>query len=228
MLKKKKKLTKRAIKEDKLVTSFNNTLTFIDEYKSKIIFFGSITLVAAFLTIFFVNRNIQQNQQAGLELSRMFKVYDNGSYLIAINGKPGTNLVGLKKIVEDYGGTEKGETAKIYLANSYSLLGKYEEAYKYFKDYDGNINMYKAASLAGQGNYYASKKDYAKAADYFEKAAHVSELVALDPEYLLKAGINYLLVGNKTKAKEVFNEIKTGYKTSLVSNQVDKYLAQAE
>lgn len=228
MLKKKKKLTKRAIKEDKLVTSFNNTLTFIDEYKSKIILFGSVTLVAAFLAIFFVNRNIQQNQQAGLELSRMFKVYDNGSYLVAINGKPGTNLVGLKKIVEDYGGTEKGETAKIYLANSYSLLGKYEEAYKYFKDYDGNIDMYKAASLAGQGNYYASKKDYAKAAEYFEKAAHVSKLIALDPEYLLKAGINYLLVGNKTKAKEVFNNIKTDYRTSLVSNQVDKYLAQAE
>jgi len=228
MLKKKKKLTKKAIKEDKLVTSFNNTLTFIDEYKSKIILFGSVTLVAAFLAIFFVNRNIQQNQQAGLELSRMFKVYDNGSYLVAINGKPGTNLVGLKKIVEDYGGTEKGETAKIYLANSYSLLGKYEEAYKYFKDYDGNIDMYKAASLAGQGNYYASKKDYAKAAEYFEKAAHVSKLIALDPEYLLKAGINYLLVCNKTKAKEVFNNIKTDYRTSLVSNQVDKYLAQAE
>ena len=33
MLKKKKKLTKKAIKEDKLVTSFNNTLDFIDEYR---------------------------------------------------------------------------------------------------------------------------------------------------------------------------------------------------
>ena len=228
MLKKKKKLTKRAIKEDKFVTSFNNALAFIDEYRSKIILYGGITLVAAFLIIFFVNRNIQLNQQAGLELSRMATIYDSGSYLEAINGKPGTNLVGLKKIVEEYGGTENGETAKIYLANSYSFLGKYEDAYKYFKEYDGSIDMYKAASLAGQGNYYASKKDYAKAADYFEKAAHVSELVALDPEYLLKAGINYLLVGNKTKAKEVFNEIKTGYKTSLVSNQVDKYLAQAE
>ena len=228
MLKKKKRLVKRAIKEDKLLTSFNNAIAFIDEYRSKIMLYGGFILVAAFLIIFFVNRNIQLNQKAGLELSRMMTVYNNGSYFEAINGKPGTNLVGLKKIVEDYGGTEHGETAKIFLANSYSFLGKYEKAYKCFKDYDGSIDIYKAASLAGQGDYYASKKDYAKAADYFEKAAHVSELDALNPEYLLKAGINYLFAGNKTKAKEVFNNIKSDYKTSTVSNQVDKYLVQAE
>jgi len=228
MLKKKKKVTKRAIKEDKFVTSFNNTIAFIDEYKSKIMLYGGIALVAAFLIIFFVNRNIQLNQEAGLELSRMVAIYDSGSYLEAINGKPGTNLVGLKKIVENYGGTENGETAKIYLANSYSFLGKYEEAFKYFKEYDGSINMYKAASLGGQGDYFASKKDYSKAADYFEKAAHVDKLVALNPEYLLKAGINYLYAGNKEKAKEVLNNIKTDYKTSTVSNQVEKYLVQTD
>ena len=228
MLKKKKKLTKRAIKEDKFISSFNNALAFIDEYKSKIMLYGGITLVAVFLIIFFVNRNIQLNQQAGLELSRMVTIYDSGSYLVAINGKPGTNLVGLMKIVEEYDGTANGEIAKIYLANSYSLLGNYEEAFKYYKDYNGDIEMYKAASLAGQGDYFASKKDYENAADFFEKAAHVSELIALNPEYLLKAGINYLYSGNKTKAKEVFNNIKLDYKTSSVLNQVDKYLVQAE
>ncbi|MCH7827295.1 MAG: hypothetical protein IIC75_04885, partial [Bacteroidetes bacterium] len=147
MLKKKKKLTKKTIKEDKLVTSFNNALAFIDEYRSKIMLYGGIVLVTVVLIIFFVNRNIQLNQQAGLVLSRMVTIYDSGSYLEAINGKPGTKLVGLKKIVEDYSGTKNGETAKIYLANSYNFLGKYDEAFKYFKDYDGNINMYKAASL---------------------------------------------------------------------------------
>lgn len=228
MLKKKKKITKHHIKEDKLITTFNNTLAFVDEYKSKIMLYGSITLVALFLIIFFVNRNIQQNQKAGLELSRMVTIYDNGSYLEAIDGKLGTNLIGLKKIVEDYGSTENGEIAKIYLANSYSFLGKYEEAYKYYKDYDGSIDMYKAASLAGQGDYFASKNDYEKAAELFNKAAMVSELNALNSEYLLKAGINYLKTGDKDNAKKLFNLIKVDYKTSAVANQVDKYLAQAE
>jgi len=35
MLKKRKKITKHNIKEDKLITTFNNTLAFVDEYKSK-------------------------------------------------------------------------------------------------------------------------------------------------------------------------------------------------
>ncbi len=228
MLKKKKKLTRRAIKEDKLVSSFNDALAFFDEYKSKIMLYGGITLAAVFLIIFFVNRNIQLNEKAGLELARVMNIYDSGSYLEAVNGKPGTNLFGLKKIVEEYGSTENGEIAKIYLANSYSFLGKYEEAYNYYKAYNGDIDMYKAASLAGQGDYFALKNDYAKAADYFEKAAHINKLVAMDPEYLLKAGINYLLAGNKAKAKEVLSNIKSDYKTSSVSIQADKYLAQAE
>jgi len=228
MLKKKKKISRHHIKEDKLITTFNNTLAFVDEYKSKIMLYGGVSLVAIFLVIFFVNRNIQQNQKAGLELSRMIPIYDNGSYLEAIDGKLGTNLLGFKKIAEDYDGTENGEIAKIYLANSYSFLGKYEEAYKYYKDYDGSIDMYKAASLAGQGDYFAAKKDFAKAAELFNNAFNVSELNALNSEYLLKAGINYLKTGNKTKAKELFNLIKVDYKTSTVANQVDKYLAQAE
>ncbi|PJA97857.1 MAG: hypothetical protein CO128_10400 [Ignavibacteriales bacterium CG_4_9_14_3_um_filter_30_11] len=228
MLKKRKKITKHNIKEDKLITTFNNTLAFVDEYKSKIMLYGGITLVAAFLIIFFVNRNIQQNQKAGLELSRMIGIYDNGSYLEAINGKLGTNFLGFKKIVEEYGSTENGEIAKIYLANSYSLLGKYEDAYKIFKDYSGSINMYKAASLAGQADYFVANKDYEEAAELYNNASLVSELNALNSEYLLKAGINYLKIGNKAKAKELFNLIKVNYKTSGVANQVDKYLAQAE
>jgi len=228
MLKKRKKITKHNIKEDKLITTFNNTLAFVDEYKSKIMLYGGITLVAAFLIIFFVNRNIQHNQKAGLELSRMIGIYDNGSYLEAINGKLGTNFLGFKKIVEEYGSTENGEIAKIYLANSYSLLGKYEDAYKIFKDYSGSINMYKAASLAGQADYFVANKDYEEAAELYNNASLVSELNALNPEYLLKAGINYLKIGNKAKAKELFNLIKVNYKTSGVANQVDKYLAQAE
>jgi len=228
MLKKKKKITKHAIKEDKLITTFNNTLSFVDEYKSKLMLYGGITLVAAILIIFFVNRNIQQNQKAGLELSRMVTIYDNGSYLEAIDGKLGTNLLGFKKIVEEYGSTENGETAKIYLANSYSFLGKYEDAYKIYKDYSGSISMYKAASLAGQADYFAAKKDYEKAADFYNDASLVSELNALNSEYLLKAGINYLQTGNKEKAKELFNLVKVNYKTSGFANQVDKYLAQVE
>ena len=69
-------------------------------------------------------------------------LYDQGSYLEAIEGRPSQNIIGLKKIVEDYGSTENGETAKIYLANSYDMLGKPDEALKYYSDYDGDISIY--------------------------------------------------------------------------------------
>jgi len=228
MLTKKKKLSKKEIKEDKLVSLMVKVENFYEDYKNKIVLYSGILIVAALAAYFYVNQQKAANEEAGLHLSRVMQIFDSGSYLEAIEGRQGTNIIGLKRVVEEFGSTENGETAKIYLANSYNFLGKYDEAFKYFKDYDGNINMYKAASLAGQGDYYASKKDYAKAGDYFEKAAHINELVALNPEYLLKAGINYIFAGNRTKAKEVLNNIKTDYKSFTVSNQVDKYLVQVE
>jgi tetratricopeptide (TPR) repeat protein len=152
-------------------------------------------------------------------------LYDQGAYLEAIEGRQGTNIIGLKKLVEDFGGSENGETAKIYLANSYAFLGNYDEAFKYYKDYGGSIDYFEAASLAGQAGYYAVKEDYEKAADLYLKASKLSRVNSQNPDYLLNAGIYYLKIGEKEEAKILFNRIKDDYATSLAYREVDKYLS---
>jgi TolA-binding protein len=165
------------------------------------------------------------NEQAGLALSRVIDSYDKGSYLEAIEGKAGTDVIGLKKIVEDYDGTENGEMAKIYLANSYNRLGKFDEAFKYYKSYSGDIPLLKAASLAGQAGYYAYKNEFEKAGDLFRDAAHVNKYNVENPDYMLKAAINYINAGQKENAKELLLTIKNDYKTSSASRDADRYLA---
>ena len=154
--------------------------------------------------------------------------YDRGSYLEAIEGKEGTNIAGLKKIVEDYGSTENGELSKIYLANSYNFLGRNDEALKYYEDYSGSNKTYKASALAGQAGIYADKKEYEKAANLFLKASRVSKDNPLNSDYMLDAGINYLKVGNNDQAKELFETIKKDYPTSTAFREVDRYLSQIE
>jgi len=225
MITKKKKLSKKEIKEDKLVSFVYKTQSFYEDYKNKIFTYGAVIVAAVAIAYFYVNQQRTDNDNAGVELSRTMMLYDQGAYLQAIEGQQGTNIIGLKKIVEEYGGTENGESAKIFLANSYSFLGNYEEALNYYKDYSGSIDYFKAAAIAGRAGYYASKNDYKEAADLYKEAAGVTEVNAQNSEYLLNAGINLLKAGNKQEAKTVFETIREKYSTTLAGREIGQYLA---
>jgi tetratricopeptide (TPR) repeat protein len=224
MLQKKKKLSKKEIKEDKLVSFVNKSANFFEEYKNKIFTYGVIAVIAIAAVYFYINQKNVDNQEAATELSRVMKLYDQGSYLEAIEGKQGTNIIGLKKIVDEYGGTENGETAKIYLANSYAFLGNYDDAIIYYEDYDGSIDYLKAAALAGEAGYYAAKGDFEKAADMYLSASKISKINANNPTYLLNAGINYQKSGLNDEAKAIFNQIKEDFAKSTVAKDVNKYI----
>lgn len=225
MLTKKKKLSKKEIREDKLVTSYYKTVQFLDEYKSKVLLYAGALVVVIVLVIIYMRYQEGNNVKANLALSRVLSLYDSGAYQEAIDGRPGTNIQGLKSIVDQYGSTEAGETAKIYLANSYNMLGKFEEAYEYYDDYSGSNDELKAAALAGVGGYYEAKNEPKEAADVFKKAASISNSNPLNADYLLKAGINYLETGDKKEAEVLFQKIKDDYKTSPSARNVDRYLA---
>lgn len=226
MLKQKKKLSKKEIKEDKLINFYKSSVNFFEKYKNKVFTYGGVLVIVIAAIYFYLNQKSESNEKAGLELSRVMPIYSQGSYLEAIEGKQGTNIIGLKRIVEEYSGTENGETAKIYLANSYAFLGNYDEAFKYYKDYSGSIDYFEAASLAGQAGYYAMKGDFEEAANLYLRASKISRVNSQNPDYMLNAGIYFLKAGEKNEAKLLFNKIKEDYSTSLANREVDKYLAQ--
>ena len=228
MLTKKKKLSKKEIKEDKLVSLMVKVENFYEDYKSKIVLYSGILIVAALAAYFYVNQQKEANEEAGLHLSRVMQIFDSGSYLEAIEGRQGSNIIGLKRVVEEFGSTENGETAKIYLAGAYSYLGNYEEAFKYYNDYTGSIDLYKATALAGMAGFHAAKRDYQKAADIYKEAAGAAEINAQNPDYLLDAAVNYYNAGDSEEAKILLEKIKEDYATSEARKQVDKFLALVE
>ncbi|MCZ6703502.1 MAG: hypothetical protein O6940_10735 [Ignavibacteria bacterium] len=225
MITKKKKLSKKEIKEDKLVSFMFKIEHLYEKYKSKLMLYGGILIVAIAAAYFYINKQNELNNRASLELSRVMNVFDSGSYLEAIEGRQGTNIIGLKRIVEEYGSTENGETAKIYRASAYSYLGNYEKAFKYYEDYSGSIDIYKASALAGMAGYYTAKNEYEKAADLYKTAANIVEINAQNPDYLLNAALNYYNAGDKDEARILFEKIKEDYSTSNAQRKVEKYLA---
>lgn len=225
LAKKKKKLKKKQIQEDKLITTFYQIQDFYEKYQKQIFFGVGIIAVIVVAFLYYTNKMKDDNVIATTEMSRIIPIYDSGNYQEAITGKPGTKIVGLKYIVENYGSTEQGEVAKIYLANSYYFLGKYDKAYKIYKDYSGSIKMFEAAALAGIGNCLEIKKDYLEAANHFKDAAFVVKANPLNASYLLQAGIDYLKANRKDEAKLYFKMIKDNYKNSQAARKVNRYLA---
>ena len=226
MLTKQKKLSRKEIKEDKLVEIYYKSQSFYEENKSKVFLYGGVLVAVIVAVYFYMNYRSGQNEEAGMHLAKVMDIYDTGSFLEAIEGKQGSNLIGLKKIVQDYGSTENGETAKIFLANSYANLGRLDEALKYYEDYNGNIDIYQSAALAGQAGILSFRNKFAEAADLYLKASRVSKTDILNPDYMYEAAINFIQAGDKEEAKSLLETIKNDYKTSTVSSKVDRYLSQ--
>ncbi len=228
MLAKKKKISKKEIQEDKLVTTFYEAKSFYEENQMAIFsVIGAIILVVA-IAVFYTSRIEENNMLASAELSRVYPIYNSGLYQQAIDGKPGTEEIGLLKIVEEYSGSEQGELARILLGNAYFYTEQYNKAADAYDSYSGDNDIMIAAALAGKAACYEVENNFEDAAKYFSKAANIDKYVPANPDYLLNASINYLKIKNNKEAKSLLSKIKSDYKASSASREVDKYLAQVE
>jgi len=71
MLTKKKKLSKREIKEDKLVTTYYKVYNYFNENKNRIGIYAGGLLVVIAAIYFYMNNKAENNNQAGIQLSRV-------------------------------------------------------------------------------------------------------------------------------------------------------------
>jgi TolA-binding protein len=228
VLEKRKKISKKQIKEDKLVTFYYEVKNFVLEFQAKILIGAAVIALVVVGVILYGNKTKSDNNKAAGLLAKVIPLYESTSYKEAIDGQPSTNTPGLKSIVDQYGSTENGETAKIYLGNSFLMTGNTEEAFKTFDSYSGKNPLFKATALAAKAGILESRKENDKAADMYKDAATVSKINPANAEYLLKAGIILLNSGKKEEAKSVFDIIKKDYKTSAAFSEVDRYLIQIE
>lgn len=225
MLKPKKKITKKEIKEDKLVSTYFEATTWYEENKKLVssVITGLVIVVLAVVVI--RNNMVSNNEQATTELAKIMNYYDQGNYEAAINGIPQENIRGLLAVVNDYGSTHAGEFAKFYLANSYFATGKYDQALEYYLDVNFDDVLLQASAYAGAAASYEAKGDRAKAASYYERAALRGKANVQAAEHLYHAALNYAAAGNKEKAIDLLKKVKKEYPTSSIAREVDRFIA---
>jgi tetratricopeptide (TPR) repeat protein len=226
MLKPQKSISKKEIKEDRLVTTYFQARKWIEENKRIAGYIIAIPFVIAFLVFWWNQRTNERNMEASAMLAKVTPYYDEGRYDLAINGVPQEGIQGLQTIVDEYSGTNNGQFAKLYLANSYFGLKNYDKALEYYEDISISDKLISASAIAGAAACYEAKEEYEKAATAYEKAASKNMTIAQAPENLQRAALNYAAAGKKEKAVELFQTIKKQFPTSSVARDADLYIAE--
>lgn len=226
MLTPKKKITKKEIKQDKLIETFFKARTFYEENQKTLLISVVSLAVVILLVIYFTNRAKERDIESTTLLGNVLSLYDQGQYQQAIDGIPGKNIKGLKAIADEFDGTESGEAAKVFLANSYFNQNNIDEALKYYEDYDGNNLLFKATAYAGAAACYEIKGNKEKAAQLYLKAAKVNKSEVYSPEYLFYAARLYSELGKKDLSKKLLEQIKKDYSTTSLAKDYERYLIE--
>jgi tetratricopeptide (TPR) repeat protein len=231
MLKPKKKITKKEIKQDGLINAYAQVTSYYYENKKYISYALTAIVVIAIATYVYINNRRANNEKAASEIAKVYAIYDgaasnNAQYKTAIDGIPERGIMGLKNIVDNYGGTESGELARFYLANSYFGLHQYDEALKCYDDFSGGDKFLQASALAGVGACYESKGEFAKAASAYEKAVGKYSSNATSPDYMNSAARCYGRSGEKEKAVTLYKRLKKEFPTSAFARDAERYITQ--
>jgi TolA-binding protein len=226
MLKPKKGISKREIKEDKLVTTYFKSRGWIEQNRRLVSYIIAVPIILVAVLWFVQNNRRQNNERATTDLAKVYRLYDQGQYQLAVDGIPQENIRGLQSIVDDYGSTQAGEMAKLYLADSYFNLRNYEKALKCFGGVGISDKLLSSTALAGEAACQEAKGNHDDAANLYEQAASKFMTAIQAPDDLFRAAINYSKAGNKEKAAEMLHRLKKEFPTSAYARDVDRYLAE--
>jgi tetratricopeptide (TPR) repeat protein len=226
MLRPTKKISKKEIKQDKLVTTYVQITNFYETYKKQIsIGIVAVVVVVIAGVVYFKNR-ADNHERAMAQLSAVQPLFDSGQFQSAIDGVPERNIAGLKSIVENYGASAGGDLARFYLADAYFQTGKYQEALEQFKDCSPSDELLKASRAQGIASCYEAMGNAGEAAEYFEASAARQPTEEAEAEQLANAARNYDRAGDKTKALEIYRRLKKNFPTTTPGREADRHITR--
>jgi tetratricopeptide (TPR) repeat protein len=226
MLRPNKKISKKDIKEDRLITWYAEATGLYEKHKKNIhIGIGVVAIIVLVVVVYLKNQG-DNEVLASAQLAKVFSLFDAGSYQEAVEGVPERNIPGLRSIVDNYGSTPTGQIARFYLANSLYQLKRYDEALEAFDDFRPSDELLAISRYAGIAQSHEARGQYAEAAKAYELAASKNPTAVSAAENLNSAARNYALAGDKEKALELYQRLKKSHSTTPFGRDADRYIAQ--
>ena len=127
MLRPQKRITRRQLKEDKLVTFYFKAIDFVKEHQNKLLGAVVALLVIILLMTWSSNLATSKETKAASSLARAEIKMNEGQFMAAMDS--------LKILTDLYSGTKSAGAGTFYLANLHFYNEDFESAKTYYEKY---------------------------------------------------------------------------------------------
>lgn len=218
-----KRITKKQIKQDSFITSALKASDYVRANRKY--FWGGLASVVAIILIgYFIN---YMNTQ---KVADSKKLFGEGQLSTAM-GQASSAMASYRNLLDQYGSTETADRACYFLAKICFEQGQYDSAIVYYENYIekyGKEPILLAAAYAGAANCLEMKEDYAKAGDYYSKAAEVANSNYASPDYYMDAGRVYNMANMKDQAEKAYQTVIDKYTSSSRVAMARKKIAEIQ
>jgi predicted negative regulator of RcsB-dependent stress response len=216
MLKPRKKITKKELKQDKFVIYTIKAKEYI-ENNSRRIMWMAIGILALILAVSFISRS---KKTANLEASILF----SEASLAMEQGNIQQGESQIKQLIDNYQGVEAAGQGCFFLAKYYWQQSELPNAKIYFKQYLDDYKddpLFTAAAYAGYADCLYSEGDTLGAAHNYEQAARAVKESPLTPAYLYSAARAYMEASDFSKARKLASEIVDRFEDNTIKNDAE-------
>ncbi|MEM6515480.1 MAG: tetratricopeptide repeat protein [Bacteroidota bacterium] len=147
-------------------------------------------------------------------------------YNLALNGAEGK--FGMVDIASEYSSTPAGNLANYYAGMAYLNTKDYTNAVKYLSEFRTDDPVLGPIAKGGVADAFVQLNQLDDALDYYEQAISASTNDYTTPMYLFKAGNVANKLGQKDKALDYFERIKTDFSDSDQAKNIDVFIGRAE
>jgi len=205
-----------------LQEQINKTEAFFEKYKKAIII-GVVAVIVVIVAAILLHNYYfaPRAEQASTELAKSQELFNQEQYDKA--------LAGFQKVANEYGSTDAGNLAQLYIGICQANLGKWQEAVNAFESFSGKGDaMISPAAEGALGNAYANLNQLDKAVDHLKKAAEMADNNSLSPTFLIQAGEILESQGKKADALKLYQEVKEKYFNSMQYQTIDAYIERVK
>ncbi len=220
MLTPRKRVTRKTLKEDKLITYSTQAREWIEDNQRNVII-GAVAVVVA-VAAFFLISNMRERAAAAssAELAEAVQAYDSRDFDSAITM--------LTDVTNAYKGAKSGKLARFYLAQSLYNTGEYAAAQEHFRKFASGFtadDYLKVTALLGEAACLEQQDQFVEAAGKYKALGKKYPESSKAAHAYLRAARCHEQAGNTEKAESLYQLIIDEYPTSQEKNDAVLYSA---
>ncbi|MBL7190337.1 tetratricopeptide repeat protein [bacterium] len=218
-----RKITRKELKEDKLITAYYKTVSFLNKHSKNTAIALGVLIAGIVIVILVINSKKQANLLAGYDTFLAQLSYEQGYYREAADI--------LLQTQDKYSGTHNAGEAALLMGKTYFSMGEFDSAAYYAELYINKYHKNSVSTVSAIMLQAAAKeelKDYLTAAELYMKASSKYSDIYTTPINLLDAGRCYNLAGENERAVEAYNSVLERYSDSNVIRRAQEQLARVK